>query len=126
MHAACRTRVELNYACAKLKTAPIAYTKIVYYNIIILFTAFLPLSVVDYVSCDVIALSRSTGLPHELLAGIRQALLAQYASLPTSASEIWRDTEKTAAILPTGRATVKEGVGGTLETEGSVYGGATL
>ena len=59
--------------------------------------------VADYVQRELVPLSRVTGLPYKLLTGIRQCLLAQFAPLPTTAAEIWRDLGETAALLPTGR-----------------------
>ena len=75
----------------------------------------------DYVHCDLVSLSQSTGLPYQLLTSIRRSLLAQCASLPTSAADLWQEMGTTAALLPTGIAAAGgwgEGGGGSPKAYG--------
>ena len=60
-------------------------------------------AVEGYVQCELVALSQTTNLPYRLLTSLRQALLAQFTSLPITAACLWQEMKDTAAFIPTGR-----------------------
>ena len=58
---------------------------------------------IGYVQCDMVALSKNTGLPHKLLTKIQQCLLLEFASHSTTAASIWHKLrDDTVTLLSTG------------------------